>query len=232
VLTFYATHPQSYYRTGAASPDFPGLARDARDVAIGRPINIHFNGAGGNIGAGKFNDGSPENRPVLAARLADGMARAYDAAASARRPVSGDDLRWAVEPVTLPPAAALDPQTLRATVDDDAAPTSARTSAAETLAFLDRTASGRRFDIACLTVADTHVLFLPGEPVVEIQLAAAAMRPDHTVATAGYGDYATGYICLPHHYWQGGYEDSRPASRVSPRASLVLMDAISRLLTD
>lgn len=25
VLTYYATHPQSYYRTGVANPDFPGL---------------------------------------------------------------------------------------------------------------------------------------------------------------------------------------------------------------
>ena len=29
-VTFYATHPQSYYRTGLANPDFPGLARNAR----------------------------------------------------------------------------------------------------------------------------------------------------------------------------------------------------------
>ena len=28
-LTYYATHPQSYYRTGGANPDFPGMARDA-----------------------------------------------------------------------------------------------------------------------------------------------------------------------------------------------------------
>ena len=29
-LSWYATHPQSYYRTGGANPDFPGLARNAR----------------------------------------------------------------------------------------------------------------------------------------------------------------------------------------------------------
>ncbi len=29
-ITFYATHPQSYYRTGLANPDFPGLAQRAR----------------------------------------------------------------------------------------------------------------------------------------------------------------------------------------------------------
>jgi hypothetical protein len=32
-LTYYATHPQSDYRTGNASPDFPGIARDQRQQA-------------------------------------------------------------------------------------------------------------------------------------------------------------------------------------------------------
>ncbi|MHB1561240.1 MAG: hypothetical protein ACYC61_27660, partial [Isosphaeraceae bacterium] len=63
VLTYYATHPQSYYRTGLANPDFPGMARDAREKATGVP-HIHFDGAGGNIGAGKWNDGSASNRQV------------------------------------------------------------------------------------------------------------------------------------------------------------------------
>jgi hypothetical protein len=35
---------------------------------------IHFNGDGGNIGAGKWNDGSHENRQILANRVATGMA--------------------------------------------------------------------------------------------------------------------------------------------------------------
>ncbi len=47
-LSFYATHPQSYYRTGKANPDFPGLGRNARQSATGVP-HIHFNGAGGKI---------------------------------------------------------------------------------------------------------------------------------------------------------------------------------------
>ena len=29
-LTYYACHPQSYYRTGGANPDFPGMARQMR----------------------------------------------------------------------------------------------------------------------------------------------------------------------------------------------------------
>ena len=70
VLTYYATHPQSYYRTGAAGSDFPGMARILREDALGVP-HIHFNGAGGNIGAGKYNDGAHDNRVRLAGRLAE-----------------------------------------------------------------------------------------------------------------------------------------------------------------
>ena len=69
VLTWFATHPQSYYRTKLASVDFPGIARAARESESGVP-HLHFNGAGGNVGAGKWNDGSPENRQVLADRMA------------------------------------------------------------------------------------------------------------------------------------------------------------------
>ena len=32
---------------------------------------MHFNGAGGNVAAGKYNDGTQEKRTVLATRLAD-----------------------------------------------------------------------------------------------------------------------------------------------------------------
>ena len=79
VLSYYATHPQSYYRTGIPNPDFPGIARFFRQLAVPEALHVHFDGAGGNIGAGKYNDGSPTNRVVLAERLADGMRRAWEA---------------------------------------------------------------------------------------------------------------------------------------------------------
>ena len=58
VLSYYATHPQSYYRTGMPNPDFPGLARFLRQLAVPAALHVHFTGAGGNIGAGKYNDGA------------------------------------------------------------------------------------------------------------------------------------------------------------------------------
>ena len=79
VLTYYACHPQSYYRTGIPSPDFPGIARFMRGQDLPNVLHVHFNGAGGNIGAGKYNDGKKENRLILAGRVADGMKGAFEA---------------------------------------------------------------------------------------------------------------------------------------------------------
>jgi len=91
VLTYFATHPQSCYRTGKATADFPGLARNHRQKETG-VLHIHFNGAGGNIGAGKYNDGARENRQVLADRMARGMAQAWDR--TRKIPVSAADVKW------------------------------------------------------------------------------------------------------------------------------------------
>ena len=48
---------------------------------IGKELGyqIYFDGAGGNVAAGKYNDGSPERRPVLAGRLAAAMKAAWEA---------------------------------------------------------------------------------------------------------------------------------------------------------
>ena len=85
ILSYYATHPQSYYRTGIANPDFPGIARFFRQLAIPDALHIHFDGAGGNVAAGKYNDRSHENHLILATCLADGMKRAWDA--TRRQPI-------------------------------------------------------------------------------------------------------------------------------------------------
>ena len=100
VLSYYACHPQSYYRVGIPSPDFPGIARFMRQQSVSSALHVHFNGAGGNIGAGKYNDGSHKNRVVLAQRLADGMKQAFDSTHKFTVPPS--DLRWSVMPVAEP----------------------------------------------------------------------------------------------------------------------------------
>ena len=228
-LTYYATHPQSYYRTGGANPDFPGMARDQRQKATGVP-HIHFDGAGGNIGAGKWNDGSPANRQVLADRVAAGMARAWQATEKA--PISASDLGWESIAVALPPAPHLDEKRLTAVLDDKSAPIRDRATAAHELAWLRRCRAGDTIDVSCLRLGRARVLHLPGELFVEYQLAAQKRRPDLFVAMAAYGDYAPGYIGTAEAYPQGGYETGPHASLVAPGVERVLTDAIDRLLRD
>jgi hypothetical protein len=229
VLTYYATHPQSYYRTGLANPDFPGMARDQRRTATGVP-HVHFNGAGGNIGAGKWNDGSPENRQVLADRVAAGMAKAW--AATVKTPITAADLGWTSLPVALPPASHLDEGQLRALVNDASKPVRERSEAAHELVWLRRCRSGDTIDVSCLRLGKTRVLHLPGELFVEYQLAAQKIRPDLFVAMAAYGDYGPGYIGTEAAYSQGGYETGPRASLVAPSVERVLIDVITKLLKE
>jgi hypothetical protein len=228
-LTYFATHPQSYYRTGLANPDFPGIARDRRQEETGVP-HVHFDGAGGNIGAGKWNDGSPANRQVLADRVAEGMARAWEA--TRKTPVSAADLGYESVAVALPPAPHLDEGRLLAVLEDRTAKVRERAKAANDLAWLRRCKAGETIDVACLRAGTARVLHLPGELFVEYQLAAQAVRPDLLVAVAAYGDYAPGYIGTEAAYPQGGYETSPSASLVAPGVERVLTDAIEGLLRD
>jgi len=226
-LTYYATHPQSYYRTGLANPDFPGLARNARQQVTG-VSHIHFNGAGGDIGAGKWNDGSKENRQVLADRVAAGMQRAWKN--TKKSPLSAEQVDWSVEPVVLPASVHMDEAALIKTVEDADAKPSSRWYAAKNLIWLRRCRSGDPIDIACLKLNTARIMHMPGELLIDYQLAAQRLRPDLFVAMAAYGEYAPGYIATEVAYTQGGYEASPRASKVAPTVEGVLMDAIGKLL--
>ncbi|HVX59898.1 MAG TPA: hypothetical protein VHC19_04845 [Pirellulales bacterium] len=226
VLSYYACHPQSYYRTGIPSPDFPGIARFFRGQAVPEALHVHFNGAGGNIGAGKYNDGSHENRVALALRLAEGMKQAWEA--TQRRPLTEDDIGWRTVPAHLPPAPHLKTAELIEALKTEPAP--GNVGKAAKLAWLQRCKSGHAIDIACLRLGRTRALHLPGELFVEYQLAAKAMRPDLDVAMAAYGDYGPGYIGLNAAYAEGGYETSPRASNVAPEVEACLMEAMRKLL--
>lgn len=227
VLSYYATHPQSYYRTGIPNPDFPGVARFFRQLAIPAALHIHFNGAGGNIGAGKYNDGSPETRLALAERLADGMRRAWEA--TSREPITAAGVQWTIEPVSLQAAPSLAVEKLESQLKNrDAA--FLTQSGASRLAWARRSQAGHRIDVVCLALGRARILHLPGELFVEYQLAAKAARPDLFVAMAAYGDYGPWYIGTAIAYDQGGYETGPSASNVGPDAEPVLMAAIRKLL--
>jgi len=225
VLTYYATHPQSFYRTGIAHPDFPGIARFLRDQALPGTLHVHFNGAGGNLGAGKYNDGNPTNRPVLARHLADGMERAWKG--MQRHPLTTADVGWSSEVVQLPLAPHLKSDELDAALRR---PSPALYVQAAQLAFVERRQQQAPTDVSCLRLGDIRILHLPGELFVEYQLAARLMRPDLHVAMAAYGDYGAQYIGTEKAYGLGGYETEPRSSGVAPSVQRVLFPALQRLL--
>jgi hypothetical protein len=227
VMTYYATHPQSYYRTGRATPDFPGLARDRRQTATGVP-HIHFTGAAGNIGAGKYNDGSPEARAVLTGRMAKRMEAAW---ASVRKTsITAKDVGWETVGVALPAAPHLDETKLSVDLENKNLAPERRAAAAGRLVWLRRCKAGEKIDLGCLRVGQARVLHLPGEAFVEYQLAAQVMRPDLFVAVVAYGDIAPGYIGTAIAYTQGGYETEPRSSAVAPSVEGVLLDGLRTLL--
>ncbi len=229
VLTYYATHPQSYYRTGIPNPDFPGVARFFRQLAIPAALHVHFNGAGGNIGAGKYNDGSPENRLVLAKRVAEAMRRAWES--TKREPITPAEVGWRIERVALPPAKQLSAEKLEAQMKAHE-PEFLLHSGASRLAWVRRCDSGHQIELACLRLGRARVLHFPGELFVEYQLAAKAERPDLFVTMAAYGDYGPWYIGTAVAYEEGGYETSPSSSNVAPEVESVLLGGMRRLLRD
>jgi hypothetical protein len=225
VLSFYASHPQSYYLTKIANPDFPGVARFIRQMETPEAVHIHFNGAGGNIGAGKYNDGSPENRLILAQRLADGMKRAWKNSLSSV--VSTKDVSWKTEPVALPVNDEMETR-----IEEEMKTKDMRylTNNMGRLGWMKRRKAGKTIDIGCLGIGNARILFMPGELFVEYQLAAKALRKDHFVAMAAYGDYGPFYIGTKEAYRLGGYEIQ--SSPVTEGSEDILMNAIRTLFSE
>ena len=193
------------------------------DLCVRWLFQIHFNGAGGNITAGKYNDGAKENRLVLAERLADGMKRAWNL--TKQEPINASSIEWNVESVTLKPALGI--ESLEAKMKTET-PVFVANNLSK-LVWLRRLEAGKKIDLSCLNIGSVRILHLPGEPFVEYQLAAKAERPDLFVAVAGYGDYGMGYIGNAAAYAQGGYETGQ-ASGVTAEAEGILMKAIRKLL--
>jgi hypothetical protein len=222
-LNYYATHPMSNYGKGSVSADFPGMARGSQEG-----FSVYFTGAAGNIGAGKYNDGAPEKRRVLADRLADAMRRAR----AAEQKHALDRIGWTSVPVSLPhrEGKEFSEEAIVADLQNAKLEPKFRANAARYLAWFRLLKSGRTIPITCLQLGPASILHLPGEMFVEYQLAAQKERSNELVAMAAYGDYGPMYIGTAKAYGEGGYETS-VVSRVSPNAEEILLNAQRKALT-
>lgn len=190
-LSCYATHPMSYYGQGNVTADFVGLARKRRQSDDPKVLQIYTSGCSGNVTAGKYNDGSPENRPILADRIYQAMKAAWQA--TKRQPLGAITFRstkMRLEPRDGP---GFTVQDLEKRLTSDARPFG-QCLAALGLSWRKRADAGGTIDVPCVDFGGAQLVLLPAEAYVEFQLLAQKMRPDSFVMVMGYGESAPGYI--------------------------------------
>lgn len=192
VLHSYATHPMSHYGRGGVSADFVGLARRLRQRDDPSVAQIYVSGCSGDVTAGKYNDGTPLMRQVLADRVYRAMRQAWEA--TERSALKRIDFRST--PLELPfhESAAFSRDALRKTLDDPAAKTGDRILAAMGLSSLDRIERGEPIDLPSVELDRARIVLFPGETFVGYQLMAQRMVPDLFLLSIGYGECWPGYL--------------------------------------
>lgn len=225
-LSGYATHPMSYYGQGEVSADFPGLARRRRQTETPGTKQIYFTGCAGNVTAGKYNTGDPENRAVLADKLHRAMVAAAEK--TTRFPLT--NLVFRVAPVRFEPRAdrGFSVNELEGRLNPSTDPFK-QCLAAMGLSWRKRLGQYPDINLQCVDFGAVQLLLLPAESYVEFQLAAQQMRSDGHVLVAAYGDGAPGYIPTARHIAEGD-GNLRDWCWVAPGAEARLLDGIWRAL--
>ncbi len=225
-LSCYATHPMSYYGQGGVSSDFIGLARWTRQQEDRGMAQVYFSGCSGNVTAGKYNDGDPANRAVLAGRLYQGLAEAWQAT----RREELKHVKFASVPVHFEPRsdAGFSPSESEEILKTSTSPFK-QNLAAMNLSWLKRVGAGRAIDVPMLDFGIAQFVLLPAEAYVEYQLYAQALRPSSLVLVAGYGESAPGYIPTDR-AWEERDSNLHDWCWVAPGAEKVLKTALNRLL--
>jgi hypothetical protein len=191
-LHVYATHPMSYYGRGGVTADFVGLARRRRQADDAGVLQIYASGASGDVTAGKYNDGSPAMRPVLADRLYQAMQAAWQA--TRKHELAGVAFRSRKLDLPFSTAPQHTADSLTKVLSNPEAKVTDRILAAMGLSSRRRVEAGQQIDLPCLDVGAAQLVLLPGEVFVGYQLLAQQLRPESFVVTLGYGECWPGYI--------------------------------------
>ncbi len=221
---YYACHPMSHYGKGEVSSDFVGLARKRMQEAEPGCAHLYFTGCGGNIGAGKYNDGSEQARVELTGRLHAAMVEASGKLAP--RPLG--KVEWRTHEILPEVNPVFDEAGELAQVrNPDNAPAN-RIRPAMRVSWIRRIAAGTPVVLSALHLDDLSMLHLPSESFVEYQLRAQSLAPSRFVATAAYGDGGAWYIPVAEAYPKGGYEVS--VANCAPSVDDALDRGMRRLL--
>ena len=227
-ISCYATHPMSHYGKGAVSADFVGLARRLRQAETPGVMQIYLSGCSGNVTAGKYNDGSPANRAVLAERVHRAMREAWQQTRRHRL----SQIAFRVERLDLPPRndEGYSIEALRRQLHTPSKRLFDQVRGAMGLSWRMRLERGEPVDLPAVDFGVAQVVLFPGETFVEYQLLAQAMRPDVFVMAVGYGEAAPGYIPLDKNFDEGGNDLEgwcwvrRGAEAVMRRAMRAVLD--------
>ena len=191
-LHSYAVHPMSSYGAGKVSADFPGEARALMQRAHPEVLQIYTTGCAGNVTAGKYNTGAPENKSALAGRLRDAMESAWSH--TERAPLTGVTFKLALMPLGARDTPNHTEEILRKRLATGVRPFD-RAEAAMGLAWYERVKRGHRVEVPMIEFDPAHVLLLlPAEAYIEFQLFAQELRRDAFVMVMGYGECGPGYI--------------------------------------
>lgn len=190
-LHSYAVHPMSAYGVGKVSADFPGLARKLMQEAHPAAVHLYASGCSGNVTAGKWNNGDPTMKQMLAGRLHEAMETAWKE--TKRIPLQEIGFNLALMPLGARNTIAHTETILRHRLATGVKPFE-RSEAAMGLAWYERVKRGHRVEVPCLDFGQVQLLLLPAEAYVEFQFYAQELRPDSFVMVMGYGECGPGYI--------------------------------------
>lgn len=190
-LHSYAVHPMSVYGQGKVSADFPGLAREMIQKEFPGVLQIYASGCSGNVTAGKYNNGDPNNRSVLAGRLKDAMKVAWSG--TERVPLERVGFNLALMPLGARNTPGHTETILRGRLEKGVRPFE-RSEAAMGLAWYERVRRGHHVEVPVLDFGRAQLMLLPAEAYVEFQLYAQQLKPDRFVMVLGYGECGPGYI--------------------------------------
>ncbi len=221
---YYACHPMSHYGKGKVSSDFCGLARKQVQKAEPNCAHLYFNGCGGNIGAGKYNDGTDATHPILMQRILDAIVESE----ANLSPLKIESCRWSSAEMLPPlnPDFSID-QILKQ-IADPSRKVVDRNRPAYIVAWHRRYEKQLPIVLSALHMNQTSLVHFPAESFVEYQLRTQASFADRFVACAAYGDGGPWYIPTLEAYSQGGYESS--VAWCDPKIDQLMCEAVIKAM--
>jgi hypothetical protein len=211
----------------------PGMARERLEAETG-VFQIYFNGCGGNITLGKYNNRTPAARDVLAERL-------YQTMVNAKNNETREDVN-ALKMVSKE----LKLETRKEEEFSEAYCKDVLMGkrenkyqspwmAANALVIRERVKNNIGVDISALAIGRALIFSFPGESFIQYQLKAQqfACLKGFFPFVAAYGDTQMWYICDENAFSEGGYEiDQSHAAPMEKRYLKTIEDVVNSISTN